>query len=180
MAQDQLVLPRFATLKGNVLLWSLAALTLALLGLVWSARLPIRASGPAIVVRSPADAATAPRMVTVAVFLSADVQTHLRSGLAVRLRFDTTSEDIQAVVSSVTPRILAPAEARATFGLDSGAGAYITSPSVVALVRLDAAALHASADTLLGSIGRADVQIGSRRVLELLPVIGGLFHSEAA
>jgi hypothetical protein len=78
---------------------------------------------------------------------------------------------IEAIVS-VKPAIISPEAARQRFALGVGAAHLITQPSAIAVARLDASDLSLPAEAYLASTFRADVEVGSRRVISLLPVIG--------
>lgn len=185
-AREQIVLPRLVSSKGYVVLWLLSLLMLTFLVLLWSAQLPIYATGPAIVLWNAARATDA----TVAVFLPATYQTRIQAGQPVRLHLKGITEATRSFITAVEPSILSPNQARANYGLDASTGLIVTAPSVVALFHLDEADAHTSASalsaswlqgsSLQGSVGEAEIQIGTRPALSVLPWVGTWFNREGS
>ena len=66
--------------------------------------------------------------------------------------------------------VAAPVAVRTRYGLDDSTGLLIDGPTVVALIRL-----NAPAETMLGSIGEVQIEIGAQRSLALLPRLGRFF-----
>lgn len=76
----------------------------------------------------------------------------------------------------VDPEISSPDVIQKQFALDSGAAQRITQPAAVVFAQLDPIPTGLSASAYLGSVGRADVEVGSQRAVSLLPLIGHFFE----
>jgi hypothetical protein len=59
---------------------------------------------------------------------------------------------------------------RARYTLDASTGLLVKGPTVVTLIRLDE-----DADTIVGSVGEVQIQVGTQRGLAFLPGVGRLF-----
>jgi hypothetical protein len=160
------VWPRLVSPPVFLCLWILAGLLLAAGLSAWAFRVPVSISGTATVVRG-----TNGEMVIVAFFAPANLP-RLDAGQKLVLSSpDGRGGFIEAIVS-VKPAIISPEAARQRFALGVGAAHLITQPSAIAVARLDASDLSLPAEAYLASTFRADVEVGSRRVISLLPVIG--------
>lgn len=168
---EKIELPRYATAPWAALGWLGVLLLLTVTGLLLSVQLPETVIGTGIVVEGAAvgqvgDPGTHEAMV--AVFLPAEYAARLSAGQPVELTLPAltpgSAEVVGTRVRAVEPVLLSPAEARARFGLDAATGARLNGPVAVAV--LDVAL---PGGLWLGSVGQAQVELGSRSVLSLLP-----------
>jgi len=175
---EKIALPRYASPPWFLILWGFFGLLLVVTALLWMARLPVYASGPAVVVaasRAPAELQLAnTNEAVVAAFLPAEFAGQVVVNQQARLYFDRllpAGDDATAsVVSAVTQRPVSPAAARSRYGLDGSTGLLVEGPVVVAFVVLDEPAA-----ALLGSTGQVQVEVSSHSSLALLPGIGRFF-----
>jgi hypothetical protein len=77
-------------------------------------------------------------------------------------------------VAAVSPALSSPAAVRARYTLDASTGLLVKGPTVATLIRLDEAA-----DTIVGSVGEVQIQVGTQRGLAFLPGFGRLFSVES-
>lgn len=174
-AKQKTVLPRFISPRLIAGLWILLALFLACGVLAWLARIPVYASGTAIVVDRQASAEYAREGLVVAAFLPPENLPRLRAGQTTFLQLKS-GERLRRQIISVEPQVSSPAAAQQRFALANGvATSVVAQPSAVALVQLEPLAAGAQASSYVGSVGRVDVETGTRRVISLLPVIGRFF-----
>jgi|GEM_PF-3199911 len=179
-SQEQIVWPHFASVRGALLLWAFVTLLVLLAGVLWAVRLPVYAMGPAIVVSG-----ASPDQARIAVFLPVSDAAQVHPGVAVQLRFEALPDAGHALVASVDSHVLSPISIRTLYHLDPSMGLLVTRPAVVSWVNLDASMLAqapdwpAPIDAWVGSTGEADVQIGTRRALSVLPLVGDLFPVES-
>ncbi|HEY1348711.1 MAG TPA: hypothetical protein VGF67_03690, partial [Ktedonobacteraceae bacterium] len=114
LRRQQDVLPRLSAPPSFALLW--IVLVLSLLGglLAWSIRLPfsIPAAG-VLIAHQPAG------QLQVLLFVPGDQQETLRAGQAVQLDLGPTGPHLSLAISSLSPRVLSPAQIRAQYHLDS-------------------------------------------------------------
>ncbi len=168
---EKIELPRYATAPWAALGWLGVLLFLTVTGLLLTVQLPEYAVGTGVVVDGAAvnqGAGLSTHDALVAVFLPAEYATQVTAGQPVELTLPTiapgAAEAVPTRVRSVEPALLSPAEARARFGLDAAVGARLNGPVVVAV--LDVAL---PGGLWLGSVGEAQIELGSRSVLSLLP-----------
>jgi len=163
---DRIVLPRYATAPWLLIGWLLSGLLLAAVLLFWAAPTPIYVTGPAVVVATPATAGT-PTTVGVAIFVPAAQASSLAPMQRVMLQLGDllAAQDNTALyrITAVTATPLSPQAARAHYGLDASAGQLLEEPVIVALVALDVP------PTWLGTVGTAQIEVGTQSALTLLP-----------
>ncbi|MBV8695332.1 MAG: hypothetical protein JO183_07585, partial [Ktedonobacteraceae bacterium] len=103
------------------------------------------------------------------VFLPAAQSTQVRVGLPVQLQVASTGQQVGSNIVQIEPGIASPDVVSQRYKLNSTG--LIVGPSVVVLVGLGTAL---STNIYAGSLLTAHVQVGSRRVLSLLPGVGSL------
>lgn len=173
---EQSVLPRFVSPRTFAFLWALLALLAASGFLAWFAQVPVYASGLAVVVDAGHLALDAYDNLVLALFLPPENRSQLQVGQSFFLRLTPAGEPYEGTIFAIEHEIIGPAAAQQKFGLGAGAAQAITGPAAVALARLPDIPAGASPEAYLGSVYRADVQLGSRRALSLLPLVGRFFE----
>lgn len=178
-SREQAVLPRFVSPPTFLFLWMLLGL-LAAGGLVaWLAEVPVYAAGPAAVVDGKRlNAASADAAMLVA-FLPPGELPGLRAGQRLFVHPDAGGERTSSSILAVEPGITSPEAAAERFGLAPGAAAALTQPAAVAIARFEPAPGGLPAAAYLGSVYQVEVEVGSRRLISLLPVVGGFFEAPA-
>jgi hypothetical protein len=175
-ARERTVLPRFASPRVVAGLWILIALFLIVGILAWLARIPVYASGSAIIFDRQTASRFARDGTIVAAFLPPETLSRLRAGQPLLLQLKS-GERLHSQVFYVEPQVNSPAEVRQRFALDEGVAVTVASqPSAVALAQLEMPQNALSPDAYAGSMGRAEVQTGTRRVISLLPLVGRFFN----
>src|SRR5205823_3950850 len=141
---------------------------------VWSRDVPTFATSSGIVMAHPAaqPSGTKPMpAMPMAVFFFPPVQLqNLRLGESIRLHVNSSGLQLNTQITSIDPNVMNPTALRSRFHLENAA-LLITQPSAAVEVKLD----PAFAAAYEGSVMTADVQVGSRRLVSLLPGVGGLF-----
>ncbi len=167
-SRDRTVLPRFVSPPTFVALWLTVALVAAAGVAAGFARAPIYAAGPVVVAEQQA-----PPFVGKALgmaFLPAPYRDKLRLDQTVFV--DLADVRVARPVMAVEREVLSPAAARGRSGLSPAAANAITEPVVVVLLALEPLPSGLSASAYAGSVFDARVQVGSRRLLSLVPLIG--------
>jgi hypothetical protein len=186
--------PRFISLPITILLWTLLALFVAATVLVWSEHVPtyvttqgivvvqsaaqpssksVSTTGKSVSVTGKSAAATGKLVPTTSmvVFFIPPVQVqNLQTGTSIRLNIGSSSQQINSQITSIEPGVMSPAALRSLFHLEN-TSLSITQPSMVVEVKLD----PVLATTYAGSVVTANLQVGSQRLIALLPGVGGLF-----
>ncbi len=161
--QSDVVAPRIGR-------WLLVLLALLATGgaVAATAHVPVVAEGWAFIDTAPGQEAA-----HAVVLLEPGESGRLRAGQPVTLEFPG-AQPLERSVTSVVPGVLDPAEARRRWASFPDGAMVGTSPVVAALVPLAPADNGMPAATT-GILGRAEVEIGTRSVGSLLPLVGGLF-----
>lgn len=162
--QDKDVLPRFIAPPLFLFAWILLLLGICACLLAWGTGIPIFVDGEGIV---PAKTNTN-KNPTIEVLLPATYASHIHAGAPVLL-ITGEQQNISSHVLHAEPGILSPSAARQRYGL--GATETPTEPSIVLAV---ATPPELARGTYEGSILRAQVQVGTRRILTLLPIFDRL------
>lgn len=164
--RDKDALPRFVSPPVFLFLWVLLCLCAVAGLLAWNTRIAVYTPGIGMVAQDRASG----QMVAV-LFLRPDQQRHVRPGQPVQVRIGETGPHLQRMVTTVEPRLLSPEVARQRYHLDNALSLVVTQPSMVIVVALEASAVS---PLYAGSLVRAQVQVGSQRVLALVPVLDKL------
>jgi hypothetical protein len=173
---ERAVLPRFVSPRAFVFLWMLLGLLAASGFLAWFAQVPMYASGPAVVVEGERLGRGNQGGLTLALFLPSEDLSRLQVEQPLFVQFTPTGERLEGRIVAVEPEIIGPAAARQRFGLDEGTAQIVVQPAAVAITHLKPIPTHLPAETYLGSVYHVDVQVGSQRVLSLVPLIGQFFE----
>ena len=158
----------------------LVLVAVALVG-AWLTEVPVYASGSAVVVAAPPAAAggdfgdgQAESDVMVVAFVPSDSLGRLRVGQTLWLSHRASGERISQPIVAVEPEVRSPNAARQRFGLGGGTADELSGPVAVAVAQFapQPRTPGLSTDAYLGGVYDASVEIGSRRVLTLLPLLG--------
>lgn len=146
--------------------WILLCLFLLAALLAWWQEVPTFVEGSGVILAQGQANTTTSDKAVILIFLPATYAGQIRSKLPVRVQIDSGGLELSSTVEHVEPGIISPTEARKRYRLDSDTAQILTAPSI-ALTVMPKTALPAH--TYAGSLVSAQVQIGSRRVLSLLP-----------
>lgn len=172
-SREKSVLPRLVSPRTFLYLWLLLGLLVMSSIIAWFTRIPVYASGSAVVVRWRCKHHSTREAIAVAAFFPAQTRSSLRVNQKLSLRFEALGEHLNSSIIAVEPGISSPATARKQFGLDTGAALAVTQPVAVAIAEFKPLP-KVPAPKYLGSLGRAEAEVGSRRAISLLPLIGDL------
>jgi hypothetical protein len=164
------VLPRLVSPPVFVSFWILLALLLVAGITAWLSRVPTYVVGSGVVL----DQGTLQGQSlsnNAVVFLPANSSMHVHAGQLILLQIGSTGPQLHYRVDRVEPGIISPSEARKRYRLDSATSQLITGPSMVLTISLGPAF---PAHQYAGSTVTARLQVGSQRVLSLLPGLGQL------
>lgn len=168
------VVPRLISWPIIICLWVLLGILLVAGFFAWYTQVPTYVSGSGIIL-AHGDMLQPGKMVAV-VFLPPDQSAHIRVSLPVDIQIGSAGMHIQSTIAQVEPNIMSPDAARQRYQLDSADALLITQPSRVAIIKLGTGQLAA---TYAGSLLTARVEIGSERLLALLPSLGQFLGSSS-
>jgi hypothetical protein len=159
------VLLRILPLPTAVFLWILIGVLLAAGVFAWNERIPTYVSGTGTVLADTGGGSVA------VVFLPPEQSPTLHAGESVQVHIGSAGPQVQSKILEVEPDITSPATARKNYQLSGDSSSLITQPSIVIVVKLGT---EVPARMYAGSSLTADVEVGSHRILSLLPWIGKL------
>jgi hypothetical protein len=177
-SREKAVLPRLVSPQIFSYLWVLLGLIAASSAIAWFAKIPIYASGTAIVTRWQNQSKDMGKEPIVVIFLPPQYLSRLRPQQRLFLKFAGMDDRISWTILSVDSKIHSPDSIQRKFDLSPSSAQAIAQPVIVAIARWEETPTQLLADVYLGSLGRAEVEIGSQRAISLLPMVGNLFTEE--
>jgi hypothetical protein len=167
--RDKDTLPHFISLPTTLILWILIMLVVVAAGLAWSEKIPVFVTGKGIVLHErayPQAGGSADQGTFALIFLPPEQATRVHVGLPVRLRIGPSGPEVVSKIAGVEADVMSPYDACREYGLDANCAVLITRPAVVALVKLQTV----PSTIYAGSVLTAEVEVGSQRIISLLPV----------
>jgi hypothetical protein len=172
VSKQKEVLPRLISPPVFVLFWILLVLSLFAGITAWLTRVPTYVVTTGVVLdQGIIQGQQANDEATAIVFVPASHAAQVHAGQPILLQIGAIGTQLHSRVERVVPGILSPNEARRRYGLDNTTSHIITGPSTVLMISLGPAF---PAQQYAGSTVSAQLQIGSQRVLSLLPGLGHL------
>jgi hypothetical protein len=169
--QQKIILLRLVRPRLFAYIWGLLACMALLAGLAWSAHVPVTISGVGLV--TELDGSLQPGMAVLSLLPPESLkQLGLEQRVLVRGRDAKTQ--LVARIIRIEPQVLSPDAIRRRFGLSGALAGAVDSPAAVAVARIEAGPAGLDPALYAGSQSRIDVEIGSRRVLSVLPGLGSL------
>jgi hypothetical protein len=160
------VLPRTATPPVFIFLWILLALLIAAAVIAWLGQVPVFVTGSGII--EPEQGSS--NAVAVG-FLPANYLSKVQAGQPVQLQIASTGQEMSGAIEHVEPGIISPAQARQQYNLGDASSLVVPGPSVAVTVKFNSSI---QASTYAGSIVHVQAQIGTERILSLLPGLNAL------
>ena len=175
-AREKSIWPRFIRPRVFFFLWILLGLLLLAGGLTWLARVPIYASGTAVV--APANPAISRGEVTIIAFLVPPLLERLEAGQSIYLLSEEEDERLELVIREVESRILSPEMVQERYLLPDDLMRVVLGPAAVVEIIPPAQLDNLPITTYIGSIYQVEVEVGSQRVVSLIPYLGQFFESQ--
>lgn len=170
--REQSVLPKFVSPRIMAALWTIVVLLIFSGVAVWLTSMPVYASGLAIVVDTENKPVNIEEGTALLVLLPPEAQPALDEGKTILIQVNASSKPLKSEIvafekdaSKVVNRILEE------FDLDNHPAVAKAQPAAVAIVQLEDMEGNALANDYIGTIFRADIQVGSRRIVSLLPLM---------
>jgi hypothetical protein len=177
-SQEKTVLPRLVAPPVFIGLWLLLGLLVAGAAVSWWAPVPVYVACPAVVVdwrnRFPAVAGDT----AVVAFVPLESRARVKRGQKLFVQFEAADERLSQTVGFVDPQIISPDAAHQQFKLNASAVSVISRPSAIAVAPLPAPPGGAASPAYVGSVYQVEIEVGSRRLISLLPLIGDWFPEE--
>jgi len=158
------ILPHFVSPPIFVCAWILFCLIVVVGLIAATQRVPIEVDGSGIVLAQEYNDASGSDRGTALLFLPASEARQVHVGERSQLQIGLTGPSYTTTIAQVEPGLLSPNDIYKRYGLNCSAMPTITEPSVVVHVKL---APSLSSHLYAGSPVRAQVQIGTQRILSL-------------
>ena len=140
--------------------------------LAWWTRVPVYRNGVATVV-----AANFANEETIVAFFPPEWKSEMKAGQNLSLKLDPAGPPVVRTIAAIEPEILSPTEARKKFNLDNTAARSYEFPAAVAIARLGKPSQELPASAYEGAVVQAQLEVGSQRLIALLPLVGGFFRN---
>ena len=170
-SREKDVLPRLVAPPVFIFLWVLLGLLLVATLLAWLGQVPTYVAGSGVVLNSGVKTKQGGQEAVAVVFLPATPSLNVRAGLPIQVQIGSSGPQLTSTIDTVQPGVISPSDARERYSLTGDLAQVITQPSIAVTVRLGA---DVSTQMYAGSLVGAQVQVGTRSILSLLPVIGPL------
>lgn len=165
-SREKTVLPRPVAPPVFLLFWILLLLLLAAILLAWQVQVPTYAAASGFIA-SKEQATTLPNgETTVILFVPTHPSPTVQAGQALTVQVTLTHQTFPATITTVGSDVLTPDEARQQYALTGDLALVITQPSVVLTLTLGPTLPQG---VFPGSSLMAQVQVGTRSILSLLP-----------
>ena len=170
-AREQAVLPKFVFPRIMAALWTIVVLLILSGVAVWFTSMPVYASGPAIVVDTRNKPVNIEEGTALLVLLPPEAQPALEEGKTILIRVNDSSKPLEGKIVTFAKDALEANSILEEFDLDNHPAVAKAQPAAVAIVRLEDMEGNVLANDYVGTIFRADIQVGSRRIASLLPLM---------
>jgi hypothetical protein len=157
-SREKAVLPRFVTPPIFLLFWCLFTIFLSAGVFAWFGRFPVYATGTGVV--SHAGLSASEERGVALIFIPYSPSLSLHAGQPVQLQMRSTGMRLSGTIESAHLRPLSPMEIRQRYQV------AIDEPAALIIVHLGS---NFSERAYAGSVIVAQVQVGSRRLISLLP-----------
>ncbi len=170
-AREQSVLPKFVSPRIMVALWALVVLLILSGVAVWFTSTPVYASGLAIVVDTENKPANIEEGIAILVLLPPEAQPALDEGKTILIEVNASSKPLKREIVAFEKDASKVNSILEELALDNHPAVAKAQPAAVAIVRLGDMPGTMPANDYVGTIFRADIQVGFRRIASLLPLM---------
>ncbi len=174
---DEAIFPKLISPRVFFFLWLALGLLITMGLLTMFAKIPVYIPAIATVVETKDGRFNDYGDIVLAIFLQAEKLPDLKAGQNVFFRLSKSSEPMRRPILTVEPRIISPKLAQDYFSLSAGASAKISEAKAVAIAQFKPLPATIHPVDYLGSFYEAEVEVGTFRMISLLPVIGRFFQA---
>jgi hypothetical protein len=172
---EKAVFPKLIRPRTFLYLWLIVGL-LFIGGLcALFADIPVYASAVAVVVEADKGQEQNSHDVNVVLLLSPEYLSKVEVNQRVFLRLSRFDGLLSSHISNIEPRIVSAGDARSRFALSGNAANKVNDASAVAFIPTSVLPRERDAASYVGTSGEAQIEIGSRRLISFLPVVGRFF-----
>jgi hypothetical protein len=170
-AREQSVLPKFVSPRIAAAFWTIVVLLILSGVALGFTSIPVYASGPAIVVDAENKSVNIEEGTALLVLLPPEAQPALEEGKTILIRGNPSSPSREGKIVTFAKDASESNSILEEFDLDNHPAVAKAQPAEVAIVRLEDMQGNLSTNDYIGASFRADIQVGSRRIASLLPLV---------
>ncbi len=170
-AKEQSVLPKFVSPRIMVALWTIVVLLILSGVAVWFTSTPVYASGLAIVVDTENKPVNIEEGTAILALLPPEAQPALDEGKTILIQVNASSKPLEREIVAFEKDDSKVNSILKEFALDNHPAVAKAQPAAVAIVRLEDMPGNVPTNDYIGTVFRADMQVGSRRIASLLPLM---------
>jgi hypothetical protein len=168
-AREESVLPKFVSPRIMAALWAILMLLIFSGVAVWFTSMPVYASGLGIVVDTENKTVNIEEGTAILVLLPPEAQPALDEGKTILIQVNPSSKPLQRKIVTFAKDASKVNGILKEFDLDNHPAVAKVQPAAVAIVQLEDMEGNVLTNDYIGTIFRADIQVGSRRIASLLP-----------
>jgi hypothetical protein len=173
---EKAVFPKLIAPRTFIYLWLIVGL-LFIAGLcALFADIPLYAPALAVVVEGDKNQEQESKEIQIVLLLSPDYLPQLDVNQTVFFRMNNGGALAREHINRLEPRILSASAVRSRFALSGNAATRVNESAVVAFIPLGPLPSGMEAASYLGTSYEAQVEIGHRRLISLLPLVGRFFE----
>lgn len=164
--RETAVLPRLVQPRFFIVLWTVLILVIVGLSFSWFWSVPVYASGMAVVTDAEPE-----NGLQLTVFFPATNEQPFYSVRQLFVQLEN-SQRIPVTVENISAEVLSPAAIQARFAGNTVVHRLVTQPAAVIEVNWETAVSDLPPDLYAGAVFPAQIEIGSVRIIQLLPTVG--------
>ncbi len=173
-AREESILPKFVS-RGTILfLWILLTMLIVSVVLAWITKIPVYVSGRGMIDWKDETWSEQKKLVLIAL-LSPDSLSYIHIGQRVFVKLTAAGGHLQGIITTIELETMSPDAVRDRFGFNDTL-TPIAQPAAIAMLQLKPTPENLPILDHLKSVYAVDVEIGSRRVISLLPFVGQMFR----
>ena len=170
-ANDESVFPRILAPRTFIYLWVLVGLSVISLLIAWCISVPVMIPGQAIVIETQNESGYD---LELAILFSSEYRQTVKTGQSVFVSIESNNKPTQQQISTVAPRTLSPEEAMEIYAASICSPLLILQPVSVVFSEFHPPNIGLKSRDFRGSVYTVEIEIGTQRLITLIPVIGGL------
>ena len=176
---EKTVFPKLIAPRTFLYLWLIVGLLFLGALCALFADIPVYAPALAVVVEADKGQAQNGKEVSVVLLLSPEYLSKVEVNQRVFFRLPRFDTLLSSQISNIEPRIVSADDARSRFAPSGNAANRVNDASAVAFISMAVLPREIDAASYVGTSGDAQVEIGSRRLISFLPLVGRFFGSRS-
>jgi hypothetical protein len=165
------ILPRIVSPPVFLFVWLLFGLVIVCGFFAWTERVPVFVHGSGVAQIGGQKINAQQSYVNVLIFVPFNNSAQVRTGVHGRVQFGSSSQNFNGTITNVDRSVLSPVAIRKQYMLTCRSVPDVIEPSITAHMRV---IVPSNMSVLNGNLTQAQLQTGSQRILDVLPVFQSL------